>query len=83
MRFSFDPEQLAVLEVVEEFAQKELIPFVDEMQEKDQLPEHFFEKAGETGLIGIAMPEEYGGLGMSHETLMAALAAIGKAAPAL
>ena len=81
MRFSFDPEQLAVLEVVEEFAQKELAPFVDEMQEKDQLPEHFFEKAGETGLIGIAMPEEYGGLGMSHETLMAALAAIGKAAP--
>ena len=81
MDFSFDPEQQAVLEVVREFAEKELAPHVDEMQERDCLPEQFFEKAGETGVIGISMPEEYGGLGMSHETLMAALAEIGRVAP--
>lgn len=81
MNFRFDEEQLAVLEAVREFARHELAPHIDEMQEKDCLPEGFFQKAGEAGVIGIAMPEEYGGLGLSHETLMAALVEIGKVAP--
>lgn len=81
MQFSFDQEQLEILDVVKEFAQKELAPYIDDLQEHDRLPENFFQKAGECGIIGLSMPEEYGGLGLSHETLMAALTEIGKVAP--
>lgn len=81
MNFNFSEDQLAVLDVVKEFTEKELAPYVDLMQDEDHLPEGFFQKAGETGIIGISMPEEYGGLGMDHQTLMAALVEIGKVAP--
>ena len=81
MLFTFNEDQLAVLEVVKEFAEKELAPYIDLMQDEDHLPDGFFQKAGEAGIIGINMPEEYGGLGMDHETLMAALVEIGKVAP--
>ena len=81
MNFSFHEDQQDILSVVKEFARSELTPYVDQLQENDCLPEGFFQKAGEVGIIGLSMPEEYGGLGQSHETLMAALTEIGKVAP--
>ena len=81
MNFKFDENQLAVLEVVREFAQKELAPNIDQIQAEDYPPRDFFKKAGDAGIIGISMPEEYGGLGLSQETLMAAYVEIGKVAP--
>lgn len=81
MNFKFDDDQLAVLEVAKEFARKEIAPYVEtQLQENDAPPPDFFKKAGEAGIIGICMPEEYGGLGLSHEALTAALAEIGKVA---
>lgn len=81
MNFSFHEDQQDVLSVVKEFARRELAPYVDRLQENDCLPDGFFQKAGKVGIIGLSMPEEYGGLGQSHETLMAALTEIGKVAP--
>lgn len=81
MNFKFDEDQLSILEVVRTFAQTELAPHIDHMQDHDSLPEGFFQKAGTSGILGLTFPEEYGGSEMSHETLMAALAEIGKVAP--
>lgn len=81
MDFSFSEDQKAVLDVVKIFVQKELAPYIDLMQDEDHLPDGFFKKAGNTGIIGIAVPYEYGGIGMDNETLMAALVEIGKVAP--
>lgn len=81
MNLRFDPEQQAVLEVAEEFARRELEPYIDEMDKRDCLPEGFFKKAGQAGIIGIAFPEEFGGAGQSHVTLMAAFARIAETHP--
>ena len=81
MDFKFNEEQKAILEVVKEFIKYEIEPHVEEIQATDQPPKDLFKKAGEAGIIGIAMPEEYGGLGQSYETLTAAFEEIAKVAP--
>lgn len=81
MNFEFDIEQQAVLEVAEEFARRELAPHIEEMEEKDCLPDGFFKRAGQMGITGIAFSEEFGGAGQSHITLMAAFAKIGEVCP--
>lgn len=81
MNFKFTEEQQSVLEVVKEFVASEIAPYIDEIQASDQPPKNLFHKAGATGIIGIAMPEAFGGLGQSHETLTAAYEEIAKVAP--
>jgi len=47
-----------------DFLQKEVVPFVDEWEEKGELPRHIWRKFGDMGYFGIAYPERYGGLGL-------------------
>jgi len=47
-----------------DFLQKEVVPFVDEWEEKGELPRHIWRKFGDMGYFGIAYPEQYGGLGL-------------------
>lgn len=81
MEFKFTEEQQAIIEVVKEFVSSEIAPYVDDIQANDQAPKNLFKKAGEVGIIGIAMPEEFGGLGQSYETLTAVYEEIAKVVP--
>jgi alkylation response protein AidB-like acyl-CoA dehydrogenase len=67
----FSEEQKMMAEATRDFIEKEIKPNVDRM---DSLEEGFMpgvmEKAGELGLLGISIPEQYGGLGMSFNTSM-------------
>ncbi|MEQ8532102.1 MAG: acyl-CoA dehydrogenase family protein, partial [Imperialibacter sp.] len=64
-------EQKMMAEATRDFIEKEIKPNVERM---DSLEEGFMpgvlEKAGELGLLGISIPEQYGGLGMSFNTSM-------------
>lgn len=83
MDFRFSEEQQAVLEAVREFVAREVAPHVEDIQANDKPPKDLFQKAGEAGILGIAFPEEYGGLGQSYETLTAAYEEIAKVAPGI
>ncbi len=67
----FTEEQRAMAEACKQFIDKEVTPHVQRM---DSLEEGFMrsvmQKAGELGLLGVSIPEEYGGLGMSFNTSM-------------
>ncbi len=67
----FTEEQKMMAEAARDFVNKEIKPHVHRM---DSLEEGFMssvmEKAGQLGLLGISIPEEYGGLGMSFNTSM-------------
>ncbi|MEQ9100132.1 MAG: acyl-CoA dehydrogenase family protein [Imperialibacter sp.] len=67
----FSEEQKMMAEATRDFIEKEIKPNVERM---DSLEEGFMpgvlEKAGELGLLGISIPEQYGGLGMSFNTSM-------------
>ena len=66
MIFEFTEEQKMVKQMVHNFAEKEIAPFIDEWEEKGQFSRETFEKAAGLGLAGIYVPEEYGGSGMNY-----------------
>jgi len=67
----FNEEQRMMAQACEDFLNQEVTPHADRM---DRMEEGFMkslmEKAGEMGLLGIGVPENYGGLGMSFNTSM-------------
>ncbi len=48
---------------VRKFVQREILPFVEEWEEKGEFPRKLYNKAGKAGILGIYYPEEYGGSG--------------------
>jgi hypothetical protein len=58
-------DQQVLRQSVREFAEGELGPHVREWDEAQDLPREVFSKAGGLGLMGIQVPEEYGGAAMS------------------
>ena len=77
----FSEEQLMMAQACQDFVDTEIEPHkeaIDSMKEPDLVPE-ILRKAGQLGLLGIAVPEEYGGLGMSFNTSMLIADIIGSA----
>ena len=68
----FNEEQRMMAQACQDFIDTEINPNIEEidgMKNPDLVPS-IFKKAGELGLLGIAVPEEYGGMGMSFNTSM-------------
>lgn len=67
----FTEEQTMMKEAVMEFNDREIIPHKTRFEAKDYaLTEEVMRKAGELGFLGVAVPEAYGGLGMSFVSTM-------------
>ncbi|MDD3005061.1 acyl-CoA dehydrogenase family protein [Flavobacterium sp.] len=67
----FSEEQLMMKQTVTEFVDKEIWPYKNRFENKDYaFTEECMKKAGELGLLGVAVPEEYGGLGMGFVSTM-------------
>ncbi|MEC7863517.1 MAG: acyl-CoA dehydrogenase family protein [Bacteroidota bacterium] len=65
----FLEEQLMMASATKEFVEKELDPHREKFEKKDyKLTEECMKKAGELGLLGISVPEKYGGMGMPFNT---------------
>ena len=60
-----DSEQDAFRDTVREFIRREVTPHLDAWIEDGVTPRDFWRRAGATGLLGISVPEEYGGTGIS------------------
>ncbi len=57
--------QIAILDTVREFADKEIIPRAQRLEHDDEYPEAILAGMKDMGLFGLTIPEEYGGLGES------------------
>ncbi|MGI6721898.1 MAG: acyl-CoA dehydrogenase family protein [Anaerovoracaceae bacterium] len=66
MDFKLSEEQLMLRDAFREFAKTEVEPHAAEWDEKDICPTELFPKLGELGLLGVFVPEEYGGVGLGH-----------------
>ncbi len=58
-----DEEQTAMREMTKEFVRKEIDPRLEELDKDPMKGVELVNKAGELGLLGLHIPEEYGGLG--------------------
>ncbi len=67
----FNEEQIMMRDSVKEFVEREIWPHKEEFEKKNYgLTEEVMRKAGELGFLGVAVPEEYDGLGMGFVSTM-------------
>lgn len=63
MNLHFTEEQTMMRKMVRDFAETEIVPWIERM-EAGEFPRDILKKMGELGLMGIPIPETYGGAGM-------------------
>ncbi|MFM1653009.1 acyl-CoA dehydrogenase family protein [Brevibacillus sp. B_LB10_24] len=63
--YNLNAEERAIVEMVRQFAEKEIRPLVKEYEEADQFPQEIIEKMKALGFFGLKVPVEYGGSGIS------------------
>ncbi|MFU0790023.1 acyl-CoA dehydrogenase family protein [Virgibacillus proomii] len=68
MNFTYTEEQVSVRNMVRDYAKDVLVPRAKELDEKNEFPIEHVKTMGELGLLGIAYPEEYGGVGADSIT---------------
>ncbi|MEZ7885868.1 MAG: alkylation response protein AidB-like acyl-CoA dehydrogenase [Saprospiraceae bacterium] len=66
MNFEITENQQMIADMVKDFAKKEILPNVMKWDESQEFPVEVFKKAGELGLMGVLVPEEYGGSGLGY-----------------
>lgn len=78
---NFTEEQRMMAEACHDFVEAEILPHIEEIDSmKDpELVPRILEKAGELGLLGVTVPEEYGGMGMDFVTSLLLADVIGSA----
>ncbi len=77
MELTFTEEQQMMRNMVRDFAKTEIEPFIENM-EKGEFPREILSKMGELGLMGITVPEEYGGSGMDFTSYIIAINELSK-----
>lgn len=78
MRLSFTTEQEMMRKMVRDFAETEITPLVSRMDEEDLFPREIINKMAQLGLMGIPIPEEWGGAGADFISYILALEEISK-----
>ncbi len=74
----YDEEQQMIAQTCKDFLEAEVYPHLDQLDKGDrELMKEILKKSGELGLMGISIPEEYGGFGQSFVTQMLAAEYIG------
>lgn len=73
MDFSFTEEHEMIRNMCKEFAENEVLPVADELDKTGQFPHKLAKRMGELGLMGICMPEKYGGAGLDTTSYLIAM----------
>jgi len=79
MNFALTDEQQMVKDQVTKFAETKIKPIAAELDKTHRHPEEICRALGEMGVMGVAIPTEYGGAGMDNVTYVHAMIAISKA----
>jgi acyl-CoA dehydrogenase len=72
-----------VLSEVRRFVRERVVPLEAQIDEKDEMPAEIREAAKQMGLFGFALPEEYGGLGLSMYEEVQLMFELGYTTPSL
>jgi len=64
----FQPNELThhVMQAARDFAEQQIRPFVMEWDETQEFPIHVFKELGKLGMMGVLVPESYGGAGLGY-----------------
>lgn len=77
-------EELQMLRhTVQQFAQKEIAPLAQDVDNNDQFPMHLWPKLGELGALGLTVSEDYGGSNMGYLAHMIVMEELSRASAAI
>ena len=79
MNFDLSPEQKLIQDTARELATREILPRAAEIDRKHEFPKQIFARLGELGLLGVMVPEKFGGAGMGALSYAVALEEIARA----
>jgi alkylation response protein AidB-like acyl-CoA dehydrogenase len=79
MNFELTDEQKMIQEMAQKFAEREIKPIAAELDRTHTHPAEICAKMGELGLMGVTIPEQYGGAGMDYVSYALAMIEISKA----
>jgi len=79
MNFELSNEQIMARGLFEQFAEKEVKPLAQEVDEQERFPKETVEKMNKTGFFGIPIPKEYGGQGCDVLTYIMCVEELSKA----
>ena len=78
MEFNYTDTQVQITEMIRDFANKHIRPDFMEWDESQKFPVELFHKMGELGLMGVLVPTEYGGSGLSYFEYVTVVSEIAK-----
>jgi alkylation response protein AidB-like acyl-CoA dehydrogenase len=78
MSFTYTENQQMITDMVRELASREIKPYMMEWDENQTLPVALFKKMGELGLMGVLVPEAYGGSDFGYPEYVTAIKELGK-----
>jgi alkylation response protein AidB-like acyl-CoA dehydrogenase len=76
--FSISEDQQMIRAMVSDFAEKNIRPHVMEWDEVQHFPVEVFKELGSLGLMGVLVPEEYGGSGLGYQEYVDVIVGIAK-----
>jgi len=76
--FSLSDEQKLFQKTIKEFCEKEIKPIAEKIDQEEYFSEELYKKMGRMGLLGMTVPQKYGGAGIDRVSYMMALEEISR-----
>ena len=67
MDFAYSETQKMIAETVRDFGAQHIKPYMMDWDDNQEFPVHVFKALGELGLMGVLVPEEFGGSGLTYD----------------
>ncbi|MFB9865333.1 acyl-CoA dehydrogenase [Rufibacter immobilis] len=78
MQLSYNENQQMIADMVRDFGAKSIKPDMMKWDESQEFPVQVFKQLGELGLMGVLVPQEYGGSGFGYPEYVTAIAELAK-----
>jgi alkylation response protein AidB-like acyl-CoA dehydrogenase len=78
MQLSYNENQQMIADMVRDFGARSIKPDMMKWDESQEFPVHVFKQLGELGLMGVLVPQEYGGSGFGYLEYVTAIAELSK-----
>ena len=78
INFDESENQMMIAQMIQDFGELEIRPNIMDWDESQEFPVPLFRKMGELGLMGVLVPEEYGGSGFGYPEYVTAVSEIAK-----
>ena len=83
MDFNYNENQKLIAEMIRSFSAKEIVPNVKQWDDNQIFPVNVFKKLGKLGLMGVLVPQEYGGSGFGYAEYVTAIEELAKVDPSV